>query len=259
MSKIISTPGAAFRSFTFANFTEEAEAAQEDRRKKATEEFKLDHEAHHAAAEEEFVLGGFDFEFRGGYRRDEILKKTSDEIDAMLREAQARVEGIERDAYQKGHAEGLEQGKREGFTEATSLVTALRQGLKELEEARGLYYGKAEKEMIDLTMLIAAEIVRREIRQDPAIVLDVLRKAAAELESKQEITVRMNPRDIELAAGMREQLEREMTQVDHIEFKPDPAITPGGCIVETNIGMLDATVENRLLNIHKTLRAQMEG
>lgn len=245
-----------FKSFTFANFTEEAEAAAV-RRKDAKSEFRADHKRPEAAGGEEFVLGGFDFEFKGGYRRDEILKKTSDEIDTMMREAHARVDGIERDAYQKGHQEGMEKGKLEGFAEATGLMNTLRDGLKQLDAARGEYYGKAEKEMVDLVLLISAEIVRREVAQDPGIVAEVLRKAVSELETKQSIVVRLSPQDVALIGGMRESLQQEMEVIEGIELKSDPAITPGGCILETNIGSLDATVENRLMNIHRALREQM--
>ncbi len=245
-----------FKPFTFANFTEEAEAAAE-RHKDAAAEFRADHQRPEAAGQDEFVLGGFDFEFKGGYRRDEILKKTSDEIEAMLRDAHARVEGIERDAYQKGYREGQEKGKLEGFAEATGLMNTLVDGLKQLEAARGVYYGKAEKEMLDLVLLIAAEIVRREVAQDPGIVAEVLRKAVSELETRQSIVVRLSPRDAELISGMQQSLQQEMEVIERIEFKVDSAITPGGCILETNIGSLDATVENRLMNIHRTLREQM--
>lgn len=257
MSDINTSGAGGHKPFTFANFTEEAEVAAAGRRKDATVEFRQDHERPETTGAGEFVLGGFDFEFKGGYRRDEILKKTSDEIEAMLRDAHARVEGIERDAYQKGYREGNERGKLEGFAEASGLMNTLRDGLKQLEAARGVYYGKAEKEMLDLALLVAAEIVRREVAQDPAIVADVLRKAVAELETKQSIVVRLSPHDVALMGGMRESLQQEMEVVERIEFKADPAITPGGCILETNIGSLDATVENRLMNIHRALREQM--
>lgn len=246
-----------FKPFSFANFTEEAEVMEAARRKDAAAEFRPDHKRPETSGEDEFVLGGFDFEFKGGYRRDEILKKTSDEIDGMLRAAHARVEQIEADAYQKGYREGNIKGKHEGFAEATGLMNTLVDGLKQLEAARGIQYRKAEKEMVDLVVLIAAEIVRREVAQDPAIVVEVLRKAVSELETKQSIVVRLSPKDMELLGVMRESLQQEMEVVEKMEFKADPAITPGGCILETNIGSLDATVENRLINIHRTLREQI--
>lgn len=256
MSNINSGGVEEFKPFTFSNFTEEAEAAAESR-KTASAEFTPDHERPETAGQDEFVLGGFDFEFKGGYRRDEILKKTSDEIEAMIRDAHARVFDIERNAHEKGFNEGKEKGKLEGFAEATGLMNTLVDGLKQLEKARGVYYGKAEKEMVDLVLLIAAEIIRREVAQDPGIVAEVLRKAVAELEAKQSIVVRLSPHDISLISGMRESLQAEMEVVENLEFKADPAVTPGGCILETNIGSLDATVENRLMNIHRALRDQI--
>lgn len=245
-----------FKPFTFSNFTEEVEAAAAVR-KAAASEFAPDHKPRETSGQDEFVLGGFDFEFKGGYRRDEILKKTSDEMEMMIRDAHARVFDIERTAHEKGFTEGKEKGKLEGFAEATGLMNTLVDGLKQLEQARGVYYGKAEKEMVDLVLLVAAEIIRREVSQDTNIVVDVLRKAVAELETRQSIVVRLSPHDIALISGMRESLQGEMEVIEHIEFKADPAITPGGCILETNIGSLDATVENRLMNIHRALREQM--
>ena len=257
MSDGIIREGADPKPFTFASFTDEAEAAEAGRRKSAAAEFKPDHKAAPTAVDEDFVLGGFDFEFKGGYRRDEILKKTSDEIEEMVRQAHARVASIERDAYQKGFQEGMNTGRTEGFAEATVLMDTLRDGLKQLDAARGVYYAKAEKEMVDLSLLIAAEIVRREVAQDPGIVVEVLRKAVAELETRQNIVVRLSPKDMDLIGGMRESLQQEMETIERIEFRADQAITPGGCILETNIGSLDATVENRLMNIHRTLREQI--
>ena len=257
MSKFITGEQAAvLPAFNLSSFTEEVHAA-EQRRRAVEEEFKPDSDQR-GPKEEDFILGGFDFEYGGGYRRDEILKKTSDEADAMIREAQARVEGIEYEAAQKGHREGKEQGKQEIFTAATSLMASLKEGITQMANTRHDYYGKAEKEMVDLVILVAEEIICREIREDKEIIAGVIRKAAAELHSKQRISVRLNPADMEMAIAMKEDLIRETEVIENVELKSDTAINPGGCVLETNIGILDATLEKRILNIHESMKSRLE-
>jgi len=238
----------------FTSFTEEVQAA-EHKKRQLEEEFKPEYAKRDVG---EFILGGFDFEYGGGYRRDEILKKTSDEADAMIASAKARVGEIERDGFEHGREEGRKQGRDESFAEVTSLMQALVEAVKELHAARNTYYQKAEREMVDLVALVASELVCKEIEKDPAIIGAVIRKAVGQLHAKQKIVVRLNPSDVEYAMKMRDTLIREVAAVENIEVKQDPAIRPGGCILETNIGTLDATVETRILNIHQTLREQLE-
>ncbi|MBI5179515.1 MAG: hypothetical protein HZA04_09700 [Nitrospinae bacterium] len=243
-----------FPKLEFSSFTEEVESAERKKRH-LEEEFKSEYQKREA---EEFILGGFDFEYGGGYRRDEILKKTSDEADAMIASAKARVAEIEKEGYEQGREEGRKQGREESFAEATSLMQALVVAVNELHTARNTYYGKAEKEMVDLVTLIASELVCREISQDPSIIGSVIRKAVGQLHAKQNITVRLNPADVEYGQKMRESLVRDVATVENVELKTDPAIRSGGCVIETNIGVIDATVETRILNIHKSLREQLE-
>ncbi len=245
-----------FPAFNLASFTEEV-VAEEQKKRVRQEEFRPDN-AERTVEMDEFILGGFDFEYGGGYRRDEILKKTTDEADAIMRDAEARVQAIEQEASLRGFEAGLQKGREESIVAATALMGALKEGVELLSGARNDFYGKAEKEMIDLTTLIASEIVCRELQQDKSVISGVIRKAVQGLHTKQAISIRLNPADMEMAATMKEDLLRETEVIENVELKSDPAVIPGGCIMETNIGVLDATVENRLMNIRESLKSQIE-
>ncbi|MBI3793508.1 MAG: hypothetical protein HY280_02115 [Nitrospinae bacterium] len=247
------------KGFTLASFPEVA-AAAEERKKKIEVEFKPDHEKAelHGKKVAEFVLGGFDFEYGGGYRRDEILKKTTDEAEAIIAEAKNKASDIERAAFEKGHALGREQGRAESAAEITYLVSALNEGATKLTGARDEYYANAEKEMVDLVVLIASEIIAREIKQDKNIITDVIRKSVAELHSKQNVLIRLNSADMANAVSIREDLLKEMETLENVDFTSDNSVTPGGCFIKTGIGMIDATVEGRLADMHRNLKGHLE-
>jgi len=240
------------KKFELASFTEEVEAR--DKKRKAEADFRPDRPQQ---KDNEFVLGGFDFEYGGGYRRDEIMKKTLDEADAMIADAKARVSAIERDAYEKGLAEGHEAGKTESSAEVSFLIGSLKDCVQKLTGGRNEFYAKAEKEMVDLVILVASEILVKEIKEDRDIITEVIRKAVGELHSKQSVTIRLNNADVEMAVSMHETFLKEMDDLESLEIVVDNSITPGGCILKTNVGMIDATVEGRLADIHRNLKAQL--
>lgn len=242
------------KKFDLQNFTDEVRKSEEQKKQREAE-FKPDHST---KRDNEFVLGGFDFEYGGGYRRDEIMKKTLDEADAIIADAKRKVASIEHEAFEKGHKEGVELGKRESSAEVSALLNALKDCTKQLTDARNEFYSKAEKEMVDLIILICSEILVREIKEDNNVIIEVIRKAAAELHSKQSVTIRMNKADVDIALSMRDTLLQEMESLESVEFVSDNSIVPGGCLMKTNIGMIDATVEGRLADIHRNLKSRLE-
>lgn len=254
LSKIIHDPKAGtYKKFTLTPFKEKEEEA-ELKKARVDKEFKPDFEG---KKDRDFVLGGFDFEYGGGYRRDEIAKKTSDEIDAMLAEAKGRVKGIEDEAKIRGYEEGLKKGREDAAREVSSIVESMKESIESLMDTRQEFFGKAEKEMIDLVTMVSSEIVLREIKEDENVIADLVRKAVEEIHIQQKVKIRVNPADLENVRHIEEKLIEEVEAIKGVELVADRKVTRGGCVIETNIGTLDATVENRLMAIHRNLRGQL--
>lgn len=207
--------------------------------------------------EKEFILGGFEFEYHGGYQVDRLLKKVEDEAEELLNSAKARVTDIEIEARDKGYNEGYEKGRTEGFKEVASLMDSMGETIKSLSEARDVFFQKAEKEMIDLVVFTVGEVIGKEAKTDPTIIHNTIRETLKEVTSAQTVTVQLNPVDLNLAKELTGELIEKYENIKGVEFKEDPSIMPGGCYVKTNIGMLDATIETKLLSIYKDLRQKV--
>ena len=254
MSNIIHDPKTGtYKKYNMTAFKEIEEEA-ESKKVRVDKEFKPDFEG---KKDQDFVMGGFDFEYGGGYRRDEIAKKTSDEIEAMMAEAKARVNEIEDEAKKRGYEEGLTKGREDAAREVTSIVESMKKTIVSLTDIRNEFFGKAEKEMVDLVTMVSSELVMKEIREDEKIIADVLRKAVEAIHIQQKIKIRVNPVDLENVKNMEEKLIVEVEAIKGVEFEADKKISQGGCVIETNIGTLDATVENRLMAVHRSLREQL--
>ncbi len=192
---------------------------------------------------------------------------TVEEIEAMQKQAydeafeQGRQEG-----FQEGKEEGIQQGQAEGFkqgfdegsrkgydenvhllrkqtAEFVSLLETLSEPFKKLDD-------QVEKELVELAIGIASQLVRREIKVDQGQIVAVVKEAVKSLPlAAQKITLKMHPEDADLV--------RSALMLDDMSppwsIDEDPLISRGGCTVETGMSHVDATVENRLAAIVATV------
>lgn len=158
-----------------------------------------------------------------------------------------RIEEIQRQAYQ----EGFELGRREGLESGRAEIREQAGRVAEIAEALSRPLAQLDDELVEelagLALTIARHIIRREIRNDPGQVVAVVQQAAGELPAAaRDIRLFLNPED---AALVREALSLPQEGERAWRIVEDPALTRGGCRIESETSRIDASVEQRLAAI----------
>ncbi|TWT86521.1 Yop proteins translocation protein L [Pseudobythopirellula maris] len=130
-----------------------------------------------------------------------------------------------------------------------TLKPALEQAVEELTRARGEWLTRWEGEAIELAIKIAERLVRRELGKRPEITVGWVREALELASGSSSVTVRLNPEDHEHLRDEVENVARSISTVAPAELVADPAITPGGCRVDTRHGSIDAQLESQLARL----------
>ncbi len=207
---------------------------------------------------EGFTLGGFDFDLTGGLRREEILNKSADEAARIVEQAKAEATAIAETARK----EGFEQGKQEGFAAgqetARPLIDAMNGLIAELTGVRSQFYQNAETEMIDLVVAVTKTVFGVMVEVEPALVHHVITEAVGKLQAKEELNIKVAPDDLEEAEKVRPQLSEMVENIDRVTFAADPNLARGGCLVETNIGAIDARIETQLDAVREAFLAALQ-
>ena len=153
----------------------------------------------------------------------------------------ARQQGID-----EGYARAAVEVKRQmdDFYERQAHSTAERLALcAQAFEAR---WEAAEQALaqgvLELSCALARQVVRRELAIDPKALEPVIREALGLLASDaRAVTVRLSPADF----GLLESALRESFAGESLLFRPDAAVAPGGCMVESGGMTVDGTLEKR--------------
>jgi len=162
-----------------------------------------------------------------------------------------KLEKIQRAAY----TEGFEAGKKKGYIAGESLLKEnvahlnsimelLSEPLLELDEA-------LIKQLLDLTTIIAGQVIRRELRADPGQVIAVVRECIKSLPiAARKITIHLHPDDATLVRGAFS-IDDNFEQSWHVN--EDPVLTRGGCRIEAENSKIDMTVEQQLNRVIASL------
>ena len=154
----------------------------------------------------------------------------------------AQVRGARQSGYQDGYRDGLValEGFKQSFaSQATQQIGALLQSTGEQLDA--LQQEMARTLAVTATQL-ARQIVRGEISAQPQRVAAVAQEALdAMLLSARHITLRVHPEDHAFVA----QGAADVLAARGARLLGDAAIARGGCLVESDIGLIDATIEAR--------------
>lgn len=188
----------------------------------------------------------------------EIRRQAEEDARQILDAERERVQAILLAEVQ----EAKELGYREGYEAACQAAEEQYAGkLDEVEllytkalDDRNQYLADSEPLIVDLACEIAKKIMTREVTVDREWVLDVVRAALEEIHDAGKIEVRVHPDDFELVQANRKGLRKEVPGQTELLVLPDRVVEPGGCVVQTAFGNIDARIDTQLEEVRKALQ-----
>lgn len=171
--------------------------------------------------------------------------------------AEARETGY-REGFEKGSAEGAEQGRAQALQENSSNLEQMQRSVQEMTglvvEGHQDVVRQARRDLLALAVAVARRLVKAEVHRDSIGVARRNLEAALELASlKSKVWIHVNPAD---AAGLKQHLGSVAGLFDHqgdVELLADKSIAPGGAVVRTESGEVDARLDEQMDKLEREL------
>lgn len=151
--------------------------------------------------------------------------------DAALLAAQAR------EAYEAERRRGYAEGRAQAGTEAAEQM---------LEHvARGIdYFAGIEGRMTELVLQAMRRLVADYSERERVVM--VVRGALAAVRGQTQVILRVAPDRVELLRSALDELLTAFPSIGHIDLQADARLRDDGCVVETEIGVVEASIEAQL-------------
>lgn len=154
-------------------------------------------------------------------------------VPVALRDARQKAEHLVREA--EARAAALEKRMDELMAMARERARAeLAVAHLEVEQARKEALAEAEASIVPLAVAIARRLVGEELALAPERIGGIVQEALARARNVSRVRIRVHPDD---AAQLEDR---------GLKILRDPAIERGGCLVETDRGIVDARLETRI-------------
>ncbi len=169
------------------------------------------------------------------------------EIDTMLEGVQV-LEKVKNDAEDyrlevAKEAESLkEQAQREGFQEGfkewAQQISLLEQEIVKVRE-------ELEKFLVPVALKAAKKIVGRELELSEDTIVDIVSNTLKSVSQHKKITIYVNKKDLEALENNRSKLKEIFESLEVLSLRERNDIAQGGCIIETEGGIINAQLENQ--------------
>ncbi|MEK6709443.1 MAG: FliH/SctL family protein [Nitrospinota bacterium] len=184
-------------------------------------------------------------------KREELMQQARAEAAALKERARA-------ESQKQGYDEGLVKARAEVRAELMPVLEKFAKEIQGLANARAEVLRAAEREILELALLIGKKVLHAELRLHPEAVAQVVRHALGRAIGWGRVRVLANPADCALLDEVKGAIEAGMEGVSIAQFIPTPSIERGGCALESNLGEVDVRLGLQVGEVEQALRAALE-
>ena len=174
-----------------------------------------------------------------------------------LAQAKLEAEQIREQARAEGYAEGRSAGHEYGATEMNLATRALSAAMEDIESLRVEFVQSIEHDAIQLGLRLAEKILdgRRQLPSER--ILETVQGGLRRVTDRRKIAVLVNPAELEAVSSAIAELTASSSGVELCDIQPDERVEPGGAIVRTAEGEVDASVETQLERAREVVEASL--
>ncbi|WP_448217973.1 HrpE/YscL family type III secretion apparatus protein [Endozoicomonas sp. 2B-B] len=166
----------------------------------------------------------------------------SEKIVSKAREHAREILEQSRQAYEKEKQRGFEEGLAEGK------VDQAEQMLKVVSRTIN-YLSEVEKALADILMSGIKKIIGEYDQEELAVSL--VKNALQHVRNEKQVTIRIPPSQFKMVKTRLNEILGEYKGVGFIDLVSDERLSTGDCIMESDIGVVDASVDLQIKALQK--------
>ncbi|MDR0742229.1 MAG: HrpE/YscL family type III secretion apparatus protein [Puniceicoccales bacterium] len=178
---------------------------------------------------------------------DEILQEASCKRDQIIREAEIKASEIIEQAKQtkkqeeeRGYSEGFERGKQQISKEMMSFVSKSASS-----------FSRLEGDVVEVVKSALRKIIGKIDKTE--LIVSVVRNSLQKIKTQKQATLKVAPMEAQILRDKVQDLTKDTPVLEFLDIYADTHLQPGSCILETELGVIDASIPVQLAAIENAL------
>lgn len=172
----------------------------------------------------------------------EIVDLAEEEAEKLRKEIDQEAIDLKEKAQKEGFDEGLHQLNKQ-LIHLDTLVKTIKEEMKD--------------QILPLLLSALRKIVGEELKIAPERIVDIVMQGLKPVIQHHRITVYVNKDELKTLEKKKKKLTGILQQIEVFSLQERDDIEPGGCIIETEAGIINAQLDNQLRALEAALKTLM--
>lgn|GEM_PF-916719 len=205
-------------------------------------------------------------QFKTRFIQEFVFSNENTPIELSLDKVQEDMLPISvvREEIQKSYDKGMEDGQLTSRATFQTEVEKYQEWVRQIDtvvdnlkaEHRDAI-NKFEASLIDLSFLIAEQIIGLEVHRNDNIIIKQVKRAIDSIDSEKIYRIHLHPSTLEILEEFKSHLLEDEEESKKIVLYADKNIPLGGCVIETSAGLIDGRLKHQLKELKKILSEEV--
>ena len=168
----------------------------------------------------------------------DVIALAQEKARQILEEAERERNAVLEQARQQGIAKGL--------AEWNHILVQTAQRAEELAKSW-------EETMLRLSVRVAEKIIGEQLKLHPETVVAIVREALTGVRPGKHLVIQVNEAEAQAVRARVGVLKESLSTGSDVEIVASASVLPGGCVIESELGIVDARLETQLKCLEEVL------
>ena len=173
------------------------------------------------------------------------------EILEIAKEEVAKFKEEAKEETAKAREEAIKDGFQEGLISLNKHLFALDEELKQLRV-------EIQKKILPLSLSAARKLISEELKLHPDRIVDIVLNSLKPVTQHKKIVIYVNRADLNMLEENKPKIKQIFEHLQSLSLQERDDVEPGGCIIETEAGIINAQLESQWRALESAFASFME-
>lgn len=184
----------------------------------------------------------------------DIIKKARFDAAIIIANAQKEAEEIKKIAKEEGMATGYEEGKNRGSSEIEQLKNQILMQKEEMEVEYNQMVENLEPDLVNAILEVFSKVTNVIAEDKKDIILTLVSNVLSGDEVSKNYIIRVSSEDVKFLRDNKDVMLEKCRSDVNIEIVEDKTLRKNQCLIDTDLGVFDASLDIQLENLINDIR-----
>lgn len=185
---------------------------------------------------------------------EEILESAHNEAAGIISQAHRDAESFINAAREEGYAAGMKEASADVEERIRCLEEEYTLKKQELEEEYRNKVNQIEPMLVDTLIRVFSKVTHTMAEDKKDMIISLINSVMRNSELSRDFYIRVSPEDYKFAKNNQNMIYTSVAKDIHIDIAEDTSLERNQCIIETDAGVFDCSLDVQLDNLIKDIR-----